>query len=482
MYLILLSPVCLAQNAPRPDAKEQELRKKIESLSQEINDLQESEDAPEAWKKYRDLELQIQAMNRKYHDEIQDESQKMNELANDEDVQKWQSKIQEKYQTITNLRYELQGEIQNRGRELHERRSKELATLAIENTPMARKLGFDVLNYPKVDGSTSAWPLDVIIACKMLDTPYQWSPSARYSGTWGPGSDLVTNNRMLHSTAGMAAGRMVSYDRYTQMSLISYRPIAIPENPDQESETRKCVMLNNLIVQHTGTHGGYENVITGQSDFALVARKPSDDELKLAEEKDVELDVLPVALDAFVFIKHFKNPVDNLTTQQIRDIYAGKIKNWKEIGGPDNILTPYRRNRNSGSQELMETLVMKDTPFEKLDYEGSRNLIHQGMGGPYIGLTNNENGLAYSVYYYEHFMAGSPNTELLAVDGVMPAYNTIQSREYPYTTEVYAVVRKSSNKDSAELRLRDWLLTDEGQAVVRESGYVPTGAPNTQKK
>jgi phosphate transport system substrate-binding protein len=70
-------------------------------------------------------------------------------------------------------------------------------------------------------------------------------------------------------------------------------------------------------------------------------------------------------------------------------------------------------------------------------------------------------------------MAASPNTELLAVDGVLPSYETIQAGQYPYVTSVYAIVRKPPHEDSRALEIRDWLLSPEGQAVVRESGYVP---------
>jgi phosphate transport system substrate-binding protein len=228
-----------------------------------------------------------------------------------------------------------------------------------------------------------------------------------------------------------------------------------------------------MLTVHAGTHGAYENVITGKAAMGLVARRPSEDELDLARDNNVEIDVEPVALDAFVFIMNYKNPVTNLSATQIRSIYSGKLKNWQEVGGPDNRIRAYRRNRNSGSQELMETLVMTDTAFEDLDYPRSRNLVHQGMGGPYIALTHDQEGIAYSVYYYEHFMSGSPNTRLIAVDGVMPSYETIRNRTYPYVTEVYAAVLQKNAANSPAARIRKWVLSDEGQAVVRESGYVP---------
>ena len=66
-----------------------------------------------------------------------------------------------------------------------------------------------------------------------------------------------------------------------------------------------------------------------------------------------------------------------------------------------------------------------------------------------------------------------PSLKICAVNGVMPSAETIRNRTYPFVTPVYAVIRKGTPKTSSAVRLRDWLLTEEGQAVVKESGYVP---------
>jgi phosphate transport system substrate-binding protein len=75
-------------------------------------------------------------------------------------------------------------------------------------------------------------------------------------------------------------------------------------------------------------------------------------------------------------------------------------------------------------------------------------------------------------------MSGSPRTRTIAVDGVEPTYETIRQRKYPYTTEVFVVTRKGIVPTDPAARLRNWLLSPEGQSVVRESGYVPLAAGN----
>ena len=75
-------------------------------------------------------------------------------------------------------------------------------------------------------------------------------------------------------------------------------------------------------------------------------------------------------------------------------------------------------------------------------------------------------------------MSGSPRTQTIAMDGVEATYDTIRRRKYPLTTEVFVVTRKGLVPTEPAARLHDWLLSPEGQSVVRESGYVPLPAEN----
>ena len=108
----------------------------------------------------------------------------------------------------------------------------------------------------------------------------------------------------------------------------------------------------------SGTHDAYMNLLEGKSDVIIASRDISRNEKVSSEELGVELETAPLAIDALVFIVNPKNPVKNLTADQVRKIYTGEITNWKEVGGVNHSITPYIRNADSGSQEKMETLVM----------------------------------------------------------------------------------------------------------------------------
>jgi phosphate transport system substrate-binding protein len=220
-------------------------------------------------------------------------------------------------------------------------------------------------------------------------------------------------------------------------------------------------------IAHSGTHGAYVNLIQKKTDLILVAREPSQDEVREAVALNVELDVQPIARDAFVFLVHSDNPVESLSLEQIRDIFAGRIADWAEVGGFAAEIHTYQRNPNSGSQELMEKLVMRGDAM--LD---SPDMILETMMGPINAIRDDPLGIGYSVYFYAANIFPDENVRMVAVEGTGPSSLTIADGSYVLSTEVYAVLRDDTPGSSPARTLRDWLLTGEGQHAVEESGYV----------
>jgi phosphate transport system substrate-binding protein len=228
--------------------------------------------------------------------------------------------------------------------------------------------------------------------------------------------------------------------------------------------------------RHTGTHTGYVNLITGAGptpELLLEARKPSPDELKLAADRKVELVIRPVALDGFVFLTNAANPVTGLTLTQVRAIYTGQVANWKGLGGHDEPILAFVRDRNSGSEELMRKLVMAGQPTV-----GGEDMMLTTMMGPIERISRTPNAIGYSLFYYEQTMAPNARNRLLAIDGVAPTRATIAKRQYPLTTEVYLVTRGDLKPERPAAKLAAWLLTADGQRAVAASGYVPLSAVN----
>jgi phosphate transport system substrate-binding protein len=289
-------------------------------------------------------------------------------------------------------------------------------------------------NFPNIASSTSAKPLWNAVMCNIFAVPCNWF------SIWN-------------------------------FNTAEYRP----EFSYQYSEEFMDFMNERTV--KTGTHEAYISLINSEADIILTARQPSEDEINAAHANNVDLDVQPVALDAFVFIVNAHNPVDNLSLDQIRAIYSGEISNWSEVGGPDKEINIYQRDENSGSQELMKSLVMQDIPMVD-----APNAVLYSMAGPYEVLSSgfsiseggDVTGIAYTVYFYAKNIAKHSDIEFIGVNGVEPTQATIYNGRYPLTTEVYVVLRDNEPTDSIARQLRDWLLTEgQGQSVVGWSGYIP---------
>ena len=183
------------------------------------------------------------------------------------------------------------------------------------------------------------------------------------------------------------------------------------------------------------------------------------------------LDQKAIGRDALVFIVNEENPVQSLSQQQLRDIYAGKITNWKDVGGADLPIVAFQRREDSGSQTLFQKLLIQggelmDAPTELAPTE---------MGGLVDSIAeynNTANAIGFSVYYYIDQMYSKPGLRLLAVDGVTPSNETIADQSYPLCNEFYAAVRQDSGADTPERKVYDWLSTDAGRACIEKSGYV----------
>ena len=223
-------------------------------------------------------------------------------------------------------------------------------------------------------------------------------------------------------------------------------------------------------ISHTKTTQSFYALLNGNADLLLVY-EPAQEAWDMAAESGVELLSAPIGLDAPVFLINDLNPVDSLTHEQIVDIYAGKITNWKEVGGNDQPIIAYQRVESSGSQVMMKAQVMKDT--EMMD--APTELRPGGMGelvDAVASYRNTADSIGYSVYYYVNEMYMQEGIRLLKVNGVMPTNATIASGEYPYRQPFYAVIRADEPESSPARQLFDWLGTDEGRALIESAGYV----------
>lgn len=295
--------------------------------------------------------------------------------------------------------------------------------------------GLTIHNYPVIDGSTSTLPLNRIIACELMGLGYQWEENQvnHASKLWSVEPQIKGNTRL-------------KFDR---------------------------------AVRSSQTHQSFINLIDREVDIVLSARTMSSDEKKYAELHGVTLIETPIALDAFIFIVNPQNSLNSLTTEEIQNIYTGETTNWKELGWESqqpveySSINPYVRNPNSGSQELMDLLVMKGLSYFK-DLPVYEEALVFTMAGMIDRVAHDPYAIGYTIYYYnEEIIRPGNKLKTLGVNGVFPDRYTIGNRSYPYATEVYAVIRADEDRSSMTYKVYEWLQTQAGKDVIQKSGYVP---------
>ena len=205
-------------------------------------------------------------------------------------------------------------------------------------------------------------------------------------------------------------------------------------------------------MQYKNTVRGYQAIVDGDTDILFCA-SPSAEQKQYAEDKGVELVYVPVGLEAFVFFVNENNPVDSLTTDQIRDIYAGKYTNWSEVGGANRAINPVTRLSGSGSQSAMDAFM------------GDRKTAVKSP----LAITGASIG--FSFRFYMDGIVGNEAVKMLSLNGVYPSAENIRNGTYPIIAKFYVIYR-SDNKNENIPVLIDWILSDEGQQIIEESGYV----------
>ena len=223
----------------------------------------------------------------------------------------------------------------------------------------------------------------------------------------------------------------------------------------------------DAMVSVSGTDNAYDNLRRGSTDFLLVYGPSPDttiDGLKMA----------PIGRDALVFLVNKINPVNDLTPEQLVKIYSGGVTNWSDVGGQDIAIKAFQRQFLSGSQTMMNALVMEGT----LMADAPAAYVAGEMGGLVDAIANYDNAesaIGYNVYYFMSRMNLDPNIKLLKISGVAPSVVSISDGTYPFVADFYAAIRSNEPESSPARILFDWIQSPDGQSLIEHEGYATAG-------
>ncbi len=261
-----------------------------------------------------------------------------------------------------------------------------------------------------------------------------------------------------------AAPRKIDDDNYLRVVEWLYLP------HDGYIDENSVKFINNIVWCST-TSKAYQRLIDGETDIVF-CYEPSDAERQSAAAQGKTFNLTPIAKDAFIFIVNEKNRINNLTQKQIRDIYSGRVTNWKPISGADEPIIAYQRPENSGSQTILQSIMRGETIMHPiLEGESIPSRMFSALRMVAADFYNYNSAIGYSFLFYMNQMAGSSGIKALSVDGIVPNRQNVQNNKYPFVQTIYAVT--TGNESENTKKFITWILSAQGQELVGKTGYTP---------
>lgn len=234
---------------------------------------------------------------------------------------------------------------------------------------------------------------------------------------------------------------------------------------------------NGKIVSFTNTISGFNRLVMGgdnpeedsHSIDMFFGARPSADQIEMAKEFGVEIETTPIGREAFVFFVEEDNPVDGLTSEQVKAIYHGDITNWSELGGKDQEILAFQRPKNSGSQTMMEYFMGDITLKEPQTYEKVDAMM--GVIKQVAQYANEKGAIGYSFRYFLEELNQEKGVKMLSVDGVYPTLENIENGSYPLVTNVCLITRKNESNPYVK-KMIEFIISEDGQKIVRKTGYA----------
>lgn len=214
-----------------------------------------------------------------------------------------------------------------------------------------------------------------------------------------------------------------------------------------------------LSVSGTGSGEGLKALAEKATDIATSSRDLKPNEIARMESHGVEFIRHVVAIDCVVVVVHPDNPVEDLSLDQLRGLYNGDIKNWREVGGPDKKVIAINRDVSSGTFETWLEMVLKGDRFRP-DAQ-----MQTSSGGVAYAVSGNRYAIGYIGLGYV-----TPKVKVVRVNGVEPGLETIRSGLYPLARELYMFTL--SDPPRIAIDFIDFLVSPDGRRLVEKEGFV----------
>ncbi len=227
-----------------------------------------------------------------------------------------------------------------------------------------------------------------------------------------------------------------------------------------------------ISVSGGGSGTGIAALINKTTDIANASRQITDQEKANANQNNVQPHEIEIARDAIGVIVNPKNPVQQLTLQQLSDIYSGKLTNWKDVGGEDRPIVLLSRESNSGTHVFFLANVVRLGNSKDKTLFSPDTLLLPSSEGIMAEVRQNPNAIGYDGLGYI-----TPDVKTVAVaakagnEYVKPSVETVNDGTYPIARPLFMY---TSGEPQGEVKTYlDWILGPDGQKIVGDLGFVP---------
>ncbi len=217
----------------------------------------------------------------------------------------------------------------------------------------------------------------------------------------------------------------------------------------------------NVSISGGGSGNGIKALVDGTTDIAQSSRWIRPQEVKLAVDNGHFPVPFAIALDAIIPVVHPSNPVNNLTGDQLKAIYEGNIRNWREVGGPDRPIVIISRDSSSGTFGVWNDVALRGgRPSPRAQLLPSNGAITQAVAG-------NPNAIGYIGIGYLN-----ESLKAISLDGIAPTYENAASGKFPVARTLW-LFTDDWPKGNVLNFINFALHPEKGQKLVKETGYVP---------
>jgi phosphate transport system substrate-binding protein len=221
-----------------------------------------------------------------------------------------------------------------------------------------------------------------------------------------------------------------------------------------------------ISVNGGGSGVGFAALQNGSTDIADASRPIKSAEIMACLKTFGKPTEYKVALDGLSVYVHEENPITELSIEQLGKIFTGKVKNWKELGGPDKPITIYSRENSSGTYEFFKEHVLKGADFAP----NAQTL--QGTAQIISAVAKEPRGIGYGGAAYTKGVKALKVKKDADSPGVEPNEENVLNQTYPIWRFLYNYVDPQKDKGEIGAYLK-WIRSDEGQKIVKDVGYYP---------